>query len=104
MLAYRPPKSRIYRVGRTHDHGAPIDAWALPDWRYAPFQGRFADPAPDPQYRVRYAAFSPYGAYVEALQRYRPDLTVLRRLAAVAGTSAALPLVGIPSEFFVSNA
>ena len=60
MLAFRLPAATIYRIGRTqHDDGSRADPWALPDWRYAPFRGRFADPEPDAQYRVRYAALTP---------------------------------------------
>ena len=84
MLTYSLPSTKIYRIGRTeYDDGSAADPWELPDWRYAPFSGRFADPEPDPRYRIRYVALTPYGSYVEALQKYRPDLTVLGAVAAV---------------------
>jgi hypothetical protein len=105
VLTYALPSAKIYRVGRTqHDDGSPADPWALPDWRYAPFSGRFADPEADAQYRIRYVALKPYGSYVEALQKYRPDLTVLDAMAAVACTTDPLLRPGIPTDFFVKHA
>ncbi len=105
MLTYSLPNTKIYRVGRTqNDDGSPADPWALPDWRYAPFSGRFADPEPDPEYRIRYVALKPYGSYVEALQKYRPDLNVLDAISAVG--HATDPVLGpqLPADFFVKNA
>jgi hypothetical protein len=105
MLTYSLPSTRIHRIGRTqNDDGSAADPWALPDWRYAPFSGRFADPEPDAQYRIRYVALTSYGSYVEALQKYRPDLTVLAAIAAV--THATDPVQGpaIPADFFAKHA
>jgi hypothetical protein len=54
MLTYSLASTRIYRVGRVlNDDGRRSDPWALPDWKFAPFPGRFADPANE--YRIRYA-------------------------------------------------
>jgi RES domain len=104
VLTYPLPSTRIYRIGRIrNDDGSAVDPWALPDWRYAPFSGRFADPETDAQFRIRYAALKPYGAYVEALQKYRPDLAVLSAMAAVACATDPLPAVGIPTDFFANN-
>ncbi len=105
MLTYSLTSNRIYRVGRTqNDDGSAADPWSLPDWRYAPFSGRFADPEPDSQYRIRYAALEPYGAYVEALQKYRPDLHVLEAIAAVGHATDPLLIPGVPADFFRNNA
>ncbi len=103
MLTYPLPSARIYRIGPTqNDTGSPADPWALPDWRYAPFTGRFADPAN--QYRIRYVAFSTYGAYVESLQRFRPDLELLNELAKVTDTDEPVLGPAIPAVFFEKHA
>jgi hypothetical protein len=105
MLTYPLPSTKIYRIGHTqNDDGSAADPWALPDWKYAPFFGRFADPEPHAQYRIRYAASKPYGSYVEALQKYRPDLAVLEAIAAVAHTTDPVLGGAVPDDFFARNA
>jgi hypothetical protein len=65
MLTFTLAKSMVYRVGRMrNDDGSAADPWALPDWRYAPFTGRFADPEADP-HRIRYVGLGKYGAFVD---------------------------------------
>jgi RES domain-containing protein len=101
MLTYDLPSTKICRVGRSqNDDGSSADPWALPDWRFAPFESRFADPEKNAQYRIRYVALTAYGAYVESLQHFRPDLALLKELAEI--TDAGEPVLGpaIPVVYF----
>ena len=72
----------LYRLGR------PPDAWALPPWEFAGPDGTFDNRYDDPLglYRVVYASTQRYGAFVETLARFRPDLAVVAELAAIAGS------------------
>jgi hypothetical protein len=71
----------LYRLGR------PPDAWALPPWEFAGPDGTFDNRYDDPLglYRVVYASTQRYGAFVETLARFRPDLAVVAELASIAG-------------------
>jgi hypothetical protein len=84
-------------VGALYRIGPETDPWALPNFQRVP-KGRWDDP--DQQHRVRYAAFTRYGALVERLQRYRPDLDLLEQLANVNSADQLLLRPGIPPAFF----
>lgn len=69
----------LYRVGR----GPHV--WEWREWPSAESERNFGNRWDDPEgeYRVRYAADTRFGAYLEALARFRPDLTLARDSAAI---------------------
>jgi hypothetical protein len=86
-----PPPGPLYRVGHAPD---PL-AW--PDWRYIG-GSRFDDP--QDRFRVLYLTEQRVGCFVESLARFRPDLDLLDRLAAVTGTTAPLPASVVPVDWY----
>lgn len=89
-LAAVEPDAPLYRLGRQPD------PWAWPDWSYAAPDGTFGNRYDDPEgsYRVLYACSQRFGAFVETLARFRPDLEVLAELDRIEGDdepSAAVP-------------
>ena len=64
------PGDRVFRLAR-----AP-DPWAWPDWSNAGPDGTFGNRWDDPAraYRVLYASSTRFGALIETLARFRPDL------------------------------
>ncbi|MHB8178326.1 MAG: RES family NAD+ phosphorylase [Vulcanimicrobiaceae bacterium] len=85
----------IFRVGLINK------VFTLPNWIYAPFGGRFDDP--DGTYRCLYCAEKRYGAFLEKLQRYRPDLATLRELEAIANAAPMEIKPVVPDKFFFEN-
>jgi hypothetical protein len=81
----------IYRVGRRPD------AWAWPDWNYAPFGNRFDDPLAE--YRVLYASERRAGAFAETLARFRPDPELVAALREIEGEGEALAPGVVPREW-----
>jgi hypothetical protein len=92
MRQFDSPFDFVYRVGLANG------PWKLPDWRYSPFDDRFADP--EQQYRVQYAARRPFGAFVEKLQRYRPDVQAMSEIASVEGSQDPAPPTSLPERFY----
>jgi hypothetical protein len=86
-----PPLGPLYRVAHAPD---PL-AW--PDWRFIG-GSRFDDP--QDRFRVLYFAEQRVGCFVESLARFRPDLRLLARLAAVTGTTAPLPVPVVPADWY----
>lgn len=86
----------MFRIGRSPD------PWDLPDWKFGPFRGRFDDP--EQRYRVRYAALSPHGAFVEKLAIYRPDVATLIAAAKIAGPEPQPRIPRVPASFFTEYA
>lgn len=76
-----PPIRELFRLGYKPN------PWALPDWKYRPFSGRYADPRDE--YRILYAAGLRRTAFVEALQNlvtiFRPDPELVAALAEIEG-------------------
>ena len=90
-LETRTPTQPIYRVARYPD------AWQLPDWSRAKdgtFGNRFDDP--ESEYRVLYASSQQVSCFVETLARFRPDLTLIEELKAIAGEDDFLPIGEVP--------
>lgn len=86
-----PPTSPLFRVAHAPD---PL-AW--PDWRFVG-GSRFDDP--QDRFRVLYLAEQRVGCFIESLARFRPDLDLLARLAAVTGTTAPLPVPVVPADWY----
>ena len=72
----------VYRVARGPD------VWQWTDLKYAG-QGRWDDPAGS--YRVLYACASPFGAYLEKLAQFRPDLELLAALGDIRNNDRSAP-------------
>jgi hypothetical protein len=75
------PPELLYRLGR------PPDAWTLPPWEFAGPDGTFDNRYDDPLglYRVVYASATRFGAFVETLARFRPDLAVVAEINDITG-------------------
>ena len=75
------PAGPVFRLAR-----AP-DPWAWPDWSQASFDGTFGNRWDDPEgaYRVLYASSTRFGALLETLARFRPDLAVIAGLSEIEG-------------------
>jgi hypothetical protein len=85
------PDGPLHRLAR-----AP-DPWAWPDWVYASPDGTFGNRWDDPfgSFRMLYTATSRLGAFVEALARFRSDLSVVAELKAIAGDGEDIPAQGV---------
>lgn len=88
----------LYRLGR------PPDAWALPPWEFAGPDGTFDNRYDDPLglYRVVYASGERFGAFVETLARFRPDVAVVAEIEAIAGDEGDAPTMPaglVPAEW-----
>ena len=94
-----PTPERIYRVGHT------LGVWTLPEWQFAGKDGRFDGRWDDPQalFRVRYAALTRFGAFVERVSRCRPDLDMLALATAVENALAPVFEPGLPDHWFATN-
>ena len=87
----------VFRLAR-----AP-DPWAWPDWSQAGLDGTFGNRWDDVegQYRVLYASSTRFGALLETLARFRPDLEVVAGLREIEGEDDALAAAGtVPREWF----
>jgi hypothetical protein len=92
------PPELLYRLGR------PPDAWALPPWEFAGPDGTFDNRYDDPLglYRVVYASTERYGAFVETLARFRPDLAVAAEMDTIDGEDGDAPTIPagvVPGEW-----
>ena len=76
-----PPIRELFRLGYKPN------PWALPEWKYRPFSGRYANPRDE--YRTLYAAALRLTAFVEAIQNlvtlFRPDPELVAALAEIEG-------------------
>ena len=86
----------VFRLAR-----AP-DPWAWPDWSQAGLDGTFGNRWDDVegQYRVLYASSTRFGALLETLARFRPDLEVVAGLREIEGEDDALAAGTVPREWF----
>lgn len=93
------PESPVYRLARMPD------PWAWPDWSQAAPGGTFGNRWDDPAgvFRVLYASSSRFGALIETLARFRPDLEVLAELEAIRGHGAPIPAGTVPREWFANR-
>jgi hypothetical protein len=92
MLDTKTPIAPLFRLGRKPD------PWNPPDWSRAQPDGTFGDRFDDPQgnYRVLYAATQRVSCFVETLARFRPDLSLIAELHAIAGEDDYVPLGTVP--------
>jgi hypothetical protein len=93
MLDSKTPTAPLFRLGRKPD------PWSPPDWSRAQPDGTFGNRFDDPQgnYRVLYAATQRVSCFVETLARFRPDLSLIAELQAIAGEDDYVPL-GIKNQ------
>jgi hypothetical protein len=86
----------VFRLAR-----AP-DPWAWPDWSQAGLDGTFGNRWDDAEgeYRVLYASSTRFGALLETLARFRPDLAVVAGLREIEGEDDAVPAGTVPREWF----
>lgn len=86
----------VFRLAR-----AP-DPWAWPDWSQAGQDGTFGNRWDDAsgEYRVLYASSTRFGALLETLAGFRPDLAVVAGLREVDGDDDALAAGVVPPEWF----
>ena len=80
-MKYREAERPLYRIAH-----AP-DPWEWPDWLCVAVDHTFGNRWDDllGSYRVLYAASTLLGAFVQALERFRPDPLVVRELAEIHG-------------------
>ena len=95
MLDTKTPTAPLFRLGRKPD------PWNPPDWSRALPDGTFGNRFDDPQgnYRVLYAATQRVSCFVETLARFRPDLSLIAELQAIAGEDDFVPLGTVPSDW-----
>ena len=86
----------VFRLAR-----AP-DPWAWPDWSQAGLDGTFGNRWDDSEgeYRVLYTSSTRFGALLETLARFRPDLAVVAGLREIEGEDDALAAGTVPREWF----
>ncbi|AXC16133.1 hypothetical protein ACPOL_6927 (plasmid) [Acidisarcina polymorpha] len=96
MLDTKTPITPLFRLGRKPD------PWDPPDWSRAQLDGTFGNRFDDPRgnYRVLYAATQRVACFVETLARFRPDLTLIAELQAIAGEDDHVPLGTVPSDWY----
>ena len=90
------PIGPVFRLAR-----AP-DPWMWPDWSQAGPDGTFGNRWDDPlgSYRVLYASSTRYGALIETLSPFRPDLGVIAGLRGIEGDDEPVAAGAIPREWF----
>ena len=95
-LATATPGGPVFRLAR-----AP-DPWAWPDWSQASADGTFGNRWDDPEgaYRVLYASSTRFGALLETLARFRPDLAVVAALREIEGEDDSVAAGTVPPEWF----
>ena len=86
----------VFRLARA------ADPWAWPDWSQAGLDGTFGNRWDDSEgeYRVLYASSTRFGALLETLARFRPDLTVVAGLRGIEGDDDAVAPGTVPREWF----
>ena len=90
------PAGPVFRLAR-----AP-DPWAWPDWSQASLDGTFGNRWDDPDgaYRVLYASSTRFGALLETLARFRPDLAVIVGLSEIEGRDDPIAAGTVSPEWF----
>ena len=93
------PAGLTFRLAR-----AP-DPWAWPDWSQANVDGTFGNRWDDPEgaYRVLYASSSRFGALLETLAPFRPDLGVVEGLREIEGGDEPIAAGTVPHEWFTNR-
>ena len=91
-----PAAGPVFRLAR-----AP-DPWAWPDWSHARLDGTFGNRWDDSEgeYRVLYASSARFGALLETLASFRPDLAAVAGLREIEGDGDALAAGTVPREWF----
>jgi hypothetical protein len=86
----------VFRLAR-----AP-DPWTWPDWKQAGRDGTFGNRWDDPaeSYRVLYASSTRFGALIETLAPFRPDLEVVAGLRGIEGDEEPVVAGTIPRVWF----
>ena len=85
----QPAPDRLFRVGRKPD------PWAWTDLKYAG-QGRWDDP--ERRYAVLYASGDAFGAYLESLSQFQPDLEFVAQLGKIRRNAAGLTRTTVPGR------
>lgn len=90
-----------------------VDAWAVPDWTYAKEDGTFGNRFDDRMgvYRALYASSQRLGCFIEALARFRVDVSFVADLALMengehdftAFGTVSRSLGGAPAHFSVAG-
>ena len=90
------PAGPVFRLARTPD------PWAWPDWSQAGQDGTFGNRWDDPlgSYRVLYASGTRFGALIETLSPFRPDLEVVAGLQEIEGGDEPVAAGTVPREWF----
>jgi RES domain len=84
-----PAPDILFRVARKPD------VWMWTDLKYAG-QGRWDDP--EGSYRVLYASTTAFGAYLEKLAQFRPDLQLLAELGAIRANDRGAPKTALAGK------
>lgn len=89
-------EGQAFRVAR-----AP-EPWAWPDWSQAGLDGTFGNRWDDPEgaYRVLYASSTRFGALLETLAPFRPDLAVVAGVSEIDGENDSIEPGTVPREWF----
>lgn len=76
--------------------------WVWPDWSQASLDGTFGNRWDDPEgaYRVLYASSTRFGALIETLAPFRPDLAVVAGLSEIDGENNSVEAGTVPREWF----
>lgn len=78
------------------------EPWVWPDWSRAGIEGTFGNRWDDPEgaYRVLYASSTRFGALIETLAPFRPDLAVVAGLSEIDGENNWLEAGTVPRQWF----
>ncbi len=78
------------------------EPWVWPDWSRAGLDGTFGNRWDDPEgeYRVLYASSTRFGALIETLAPFRPDLAVVAGLSEIDGEADSIEAGTVPREWF----
>ncbi len=90
------PAGPVFQLAR-----AP-DPWAWPDWSQTGPDGTFGNRWDDPlgSYRVLYASTTRFGALLETLAPFRPDLAAVAGLCEIEGADEPVAAGTVPPEWF----
>ncbi len=96
------PKPALVRPdGPVHRVARGSDIWAWPDWHYATADGTFGNRWDDPngEFRVLYASSTAFGALLETLAPFRPDLEQLATLEEIDDDHLHVEAGTVPSSW-----
>ncbi|MDE2744996.1 MAG: RES family NAD+ phosphorylase [Chloroflexota bacterium] len=90
------PSGAVFRLARTPD------PWVWPDWSHAGSDGTFGNRWDDPEasYRVLYASTTRFGALIETLSPFRPDIATAAALSEIEGDNDPIAAGTVPREWF----